>query len=151
MRQKIKELLDAVKKLEAESARSARESKFAADEASGGLVASYSAAGDAEHARNTANLSIQKYESIKKLARELESAVALNAPSCVQSVCFVKIEMLGDIKEFYLVDNPVFISGLNIISPISPIGKALLNKKAGDLFLYKIRDQNLTGKILEIK
>lgn len=150
MRQKIKVLLDAVEKLEKESARIAKESKSAADEASGGLVASYSAAGDVEHARNSANLSIQKYESIRKLAREIKSSVAMDAPPKVQSVCFVRIETGESEKEFYLVDNPVFISGFNIISSVSPIGKGLLDKKAGDLFLYKIEDKNFTGKILEI-
>ena len=150
MREKIKVLLDIVRKLEETSKEAAGKSKSAANELSAGLVSSYSMAGDVEHAKNSANLSIQKHASIKKLANELEDAAVLDIPTMVQSGCYIKIEMSGIKKELYLVNNPVYISGHSLVSPASPIGEALLGKKPGDLFLYKSGDQTFTGKILEI-
>lgn len=150
MREKIKILLDIVKKSEETSKEAAGKSKSAANELSAGLVSSYSIAGDVEHAKNSANLSIQKHASVKKLAEELENAIASDAPSSVHKACYIKTEISGNEKELYLVENPVYISGYNLISPASPIGDALLGKKPGDLFLYKNGDKTFTGKILEI-
>lgn len=150
MRQKIEILLDKVKQLEKSSKLAASESKQAANEASGGLTASYSAAGDAEHARNSANLSIQKYQAVKNLELELSESVNLEIPQSVSPVCFIKIETQGSIKELYLTKTPVYIGGFSLISPGSPIGEALSGKKIGDLFLYKNGSESFTGKILEI-
>lgn len=150
MRGKIKILLDIVKKMEEVSGEAAGKSKNAANELSAGLVSSYSLAGDVEHAKNSANLSIQKHASVKKLAEELENAAGVDIPSSVREDCYVKTEISGNEKELYLVENPVYISGHSLVSPASPIGKALLGKKTGDLFLYKSGDQTFTGKVLEI-
>lgn len=150
MRQKILEILQVVEKIENESSRVAKQSKFAADEASGGLTASYSAAGDAEHARNTANLSIQKHQSIKRLTEELENSLQQGLPEKTETGCYIKTEMSGSVKELFLVENPVYVEGYNLISPSSPIGKAILGKKVEDLFLYENGDKTFTGKILEI-
>ena len=150
MRPKIEKLLLDVKKLERASGKSATESKSAADEASGGLTASYSSAGDAEHARNSANLSMQKHQGIKDLVRELSSAIKEQAPLRIVPVSFIKVQVGNDEKEVYLTNSPVFVNGYNLISPISPIGSALLDKKVEDLFLYKNGDTTFTGKVLEI-
>lgn len=150
MRQKISELLEEVKKIEEKSSLSANESRHSANEASGGLTASYSAAGDAEHARNSANLSIDKAKQIRKLMEELNESVFGQAPNAITPVCFIKVRSGGVEKDFYMVNNPVYISGFNLISPISPIGESLMGKKAEDLFLYKTNDQTFTGKVLEI-
>lgn len=152
MRQKIQKLLIEVKRLEEVSNKAAHESNRAANEASAGLIASYSAAGDAEHARNSANLSLQKAATLKKLMVELESSLSAQIPITAKFVCFVSVELGGGAtKDLYLVENPVFISGFNLISPDSPLGAALLEKRAGDLFLYKSGTQSFSGKILEIE
>jgi len=151
MRKKIEILFEEVKKLEEKSNLSASASHASANEASGGLASSYSAAGDAEHSRNTANLSMQKYQSIKKLSEELGETVQKDTPQSVETPCYILIKIGGDPeKEVYLVENPVFMSGFNLISPVSPIGKALVGAKPGDLFLYTSADQTFTGKILSI-
>lgn len=150
MRQKIADLFDEVEKIEEVSKRFASNSHNAANEVSGGLASSYSAAGDVEHARNTANLSIQKHKAIKNLEIELKESIHLESPKSVEPVCYIKITMSGNEKEIYLVNNPVYIAGFNLISPNSPMGEAILGNKVGDLFLYKNSDQTFTGKILEI-
>lgn len=149
MRQKIKELLEAVKKSEAESGRAAKESKFAADEVSGGLVASYSAAGDAEHARNSANLSIEKAKGVKNLMEEIKKAISLETPKTVVPVCCVSVKFIdGSSKDLFLVRHPMSISGFNLISVDSPIGKSLLNKNIGSRFSYVLEDQRFDGEII---
>lgn len=137
VRQKISSLLKKIKEIEKTASRAANESHRAANEVSGGLVASYSAAGDAEHSRNSANLSIQKAETIKKLLVELEKSLDSDIPKFVQSVCFVSVKFEdGNQKDLYLVENPVFISEFNLISSKSPLGEALVNKKVGSSFSY---------------
>ncbi len=151
MREKIEILFEEVKKLEKKSNLTASASHASANEASGGLAASYSAAGDAEHSRNTANLSMQKYQSIKKLSEELRGASYQDNPQSAKTPCYILLQIGGDPeKEVYLVENPVFMSGFNLVSPMSPIGNALMGHKAGDLFLYTSGGQTFTGKVLEI-
>lgn len=151
MRNKIKLLLAEVKKLEETSEKIAHKSKSDANELSAGLVSSYSLAGDVEHAKNTANLSMQKHESIKKLSKELEGVIGGDPPASVSTPCYILLSMSdGTVKDIYLVGNPVFINGFNLVSQSSPIGKALVGQKTEDLFLYKIGEQTFTGKILEI-
>lgn len=152
MRQKILNLLEKVKKIEKVSKEAADKSQHAANEASGGLGASYSAAGDVEHARNSANLSIQKSKQIKKLADEIESSVNLEEPKVIKPASFVSVEFTdGNKKDLYLVENPVYIPGFNLISPNSLLGISLLGKGVNDYFSYTSGDQIFEGKILEIK
>lgn len=151
MRQKLAVLFERVKELEKISSKAASESHKAANESSSGLTASYSAAGDAEHSRNTANLSLQKAATVKDLLREIEKSKDMEIPNVIQSVCFVLVEFEnGSKKELYLVDNPVFIDGFNLISPSSPLGSSLLGRSANDYFYYSSGEQEFSGKILEI-
>ena len=145
-------LLEKVKEIEKASSRAAKESYRAANEVSGGLISSYSAAGDAEHSRNSANLSIQKAETIKKLKDELERSLDLVSPEEIKPVCFISVKFEeGNQKDLYLVENPVFITGFNLISAISPLGESLLGKGIGDHFLYTSGEQKFRGDVIEIE
>lgn len=151
MRQKILDLFEKVKELEKVSSKAANESHKAANESSSGLIASYSAAGDVEHSRNTANLSLQKATTVKSLLKEIERSKNVETPSIVQPVCFILVEFENsNKKEPYLVDNPVFIDGFNLISPNSPLGNSLIGKSLNDYFYYSSGEQEFSGKILEI-
>ena len=152
MRQKILDLFKEVKKIEKTSSEAAEKSRYAANLVSGALAASYSAAGDVEHARNSANLSIQKTSMIKKLAEELEKSVDSEVPTTVRPVCFVSIKFEGgNQKDLYLVENPIFINGFNLISVISPLGESLVGKGMGDKFSYTSGEQKFKGSILQIE
>jgi len=152
MRQKIFNLLKEVEKIEKVSRTAAGKSSQSANEASGGLTGSYSAAGDAEHARNTANLSIQKAKQIGALLKELEVSMMVNTPETVQPVSYVSLDYQNGVeKNFYFVENPVFIPGYNLVSPISPLGKAVSNKTVGNSFSYTIDGKNYVGKIARIE
>jgi len=152
MRQKILDLLKEVEKIEKVSRTAAGKSSQSANEASGGLTGSYSAAGDAEHARNTANLSIQKAKQIGALLKELEVYVVANTPDTVKPVSYVLLDYRGGVeKSLYFVENPVFVPGYNLVSPISPLGKAIAGKTVGNSFSYTIDGKNYEGKIAKIE
>jgi len=130
----------------AETAASA--SKKAANEASGGLIASYSVAGDVEHAKNSALLSLQKVNQLKKLKDEIDGALKLETPEAVSPVCFVSVLFdNGKKSDFYFVKNPVYLSGVNLISSESLLGSAILGKKISEKFSYTAGDQNFSGII----
>jgi hypothetical protein len=152
MRKKILDLFEEVKKVEKSSSVAANKSYRAANEVSGGLISSYSAAGDAEHSRNSANLSIQKAETIKKLKEELERSLNSESPENVKPVCFISLKFEGgNQKDLYLVENPVFITGFNLISASSPLGESLLGKRMGEQFSYTSGEQKYKGNVLEIE
>lgn len=151
MRKKLQELFSIVERQLEISRNASSESRKSANEASAGLVASYSLAGDVEHSKNSANLSQQKYEAIKTLFEELGEYIHSEVPSTVEVPCYVKIVISEVEKDIFLVTNPVYISGYNLISPISPIGKAIVGLRVDDLFLYKNGEQTFTGKILDIE
>jgi transcription elongation GreA/GreB family factor len=152
MRPKLNELLGKVEELSQVVEKAAEESRLAANEASGGMAQSYSVAGDVEHARNTANLSLEKAKQVKKLKEEIGASVGTEMPEVVKPVCFSSLEFGdGSKKDIYLVENPVFIAGFSLISPSSLLGAALIGKKGGDSFSYSSGEQKFEGKVLRIE
>lgn len=151
MRQKIEILFEEVKRLEEAAGQTAHKSKSDANELSAGLVSSYSLAGDVEHAKNTANLSIQKYSVVKKLFDELQKSLDTEVPEKIRTVSYVlaKYTDNGE-KELYFVDNPVFINEFNLISIDFPLGKSLNGNKIGERFSYTSGGQEFEGEILSI-
>lgn len=115
------------------------------------MASGYSIAGDLEHARNTAILSENRIGELRKLKKEIV-LIANRLVNTINPPCFVVVKFKSGVtKEFYFVDNPVYISGLNLISPDSPIGRALVNKRVADSFNYSLPDgQVLSGKIILI-
>jgi transcription elongation GreA/GreB family factor len=151
VRQRISELFKKVKDLSESSNIAANKSWSAANEVSGGLVSSYSAAGDAEHARNTANLSIQKARALKELVDELSGKENSNIPKTVEAPCYILVEFEnGNKKEIFIVKNPAFVDGYNLISIDSPIGNSLKDRGVEDYFYYSLGEKEFSGKILEI-
>jgi transcription elongation GreA/GreB family factor len=150
-RPKLSELLGKIEELSLVVERAAKESKLAADEASHGMAQSYSVAGDVEHARNTANLSLEKAKQVKKLKEEIEASLNTEVPTAVGPVCFASLEFDdGSKKDIYVVENPVFVSGFSLISINSPLGKTLKERKVGEPFSYESSSQSFKGKILGI-
>jgi transcription elongation GreA/GreB family factor len=151
-RLKLSELLRKVEELSQVVEKAAKESKLAADEASHGMAQSYSVAGDVEHARNTANLSLEKAKQIRRLKEEIETSINTEAPTSVKQVSFVSLEFTdGSKKDFCLVGNPVFIAGFSLISPESPLGRSLVGKRVGNTFFYSSGSQTFSGTILSVE
>ncbi|KKS94533.1 MAG: hypothetical protein UV71_C0024G0005 [Microgenomates group bacterium GW2011_GWC1_43_13] len=147
-RQKLENLAARLKEELGKAEVSALHTRKTANEASHGLATSYSAAGDAEHAGNTALLSYQKLEQLKKLKAEIEESRIGAVPETVSPVCFTSVTFDdGRISEFYFVKNSAYISGINFISPDSPLGSAISGKSAGERFLYSAGEENHAGVI----
>lgn len=150
-RVKLEELAVRLKEELKKAEISAAESKKTANEASHGMATSYSVAGDVEHAKNTALLSLQKLEQLQKLKCEIDEAVGSVAPTTVSPVCFVSITFEdGRNSDFYFVKNSAYMSGIKFISPDSILGKAISGKSIGDNFSYTAGDQKFSGVIIEI-
>jgi transcription elongation GreA/GreB family factor len=129
----------------------AKESKKSANEISAGLVGSYSIAGDVEHARNSALLSLQKLDLLKALALEVSVSLREEIPSKIIPASFITLTFDdGRTSEFYFVKTPVNILGIRFISPNSIFGKSIVNKSIGDSFSYTVEDQKFSGKISSI-
>jgi transcription elongation factor GreA len=148
---KLEKLYSRLKEEVEKAESTAQKSRQSSNEASGALGASYSAAGDAEHSHNTALLSQQKFEQLKNLKVEIESAKDSETPTNVIPPSFISVKFTdGRESEFYFVKNPAYISGLNLVSPDSLIGKAILGKNVGETFSYTTGEQKFEGKILNI-
>ena len=129
----------------------AAESKQTANEASHGMATSYSVAGDVEHAKNSALLSLERLSALKKLKKEVDEALNNKAPEIVEPVCFIEISFSdGKKSEFYFVNNSAYISGLDFISPDSILGKAIIGNSIGDSFSYSVGEQRFSGVITAI-
>lgn len=148
-------LLNLQKRLEVEiekAEKNALGSKQSANEVAGGMVASYSVAGDAEHARNSAILNQHKLNQLNKLKEEMDKALLKEIPEKAEPLCFVSVKFKnGSKNNLYLVNNPVYISDFNLVSVQSPIGKSLYDKSVGSSFSYVLSSQDYSGIILAIE
>ena len=143
MRLKLLELQKIIE-IEVKKAEiAAGKNKSASDEVGHGMTASYSVAGDVEHAKNTALLSQQKLEQLIRLSEEIAGEATKELLSVIEPACYFSVKADdGSLKKFYFVRNPVYIPGLNFVSPDSPVGKTVSGKSIGFSFS--------SGIILEI-
>jgi len=147
-REKLRKLAVRLEEEVKRAENAASGSKQAANEASHGMATSYSVAGDVEHAKNSALLSLQKLNQLKKLKEEVDAALENNKPDKISPVCYVTLRFTdGRTSEFYFVKNSVYISGINFISPDSLLGKCIVGKPAGANFSYTAGDQKFSGVI----
>lgn len=142
MRTKLQELYQKVVTEIETAQKSVNANKHSANLISGGLVGGYSIAGDVEHSRNTARLSEDRLQKLLNLKKELSESLE-TAPEEAQPICLVTIETDTGAKSFYFVKNAVYLSGFSLVSPDSPLGQSLLEKKVGDV--------SFSGKILSIE
>jgi hypothetical protein len=150
-RTKLKDLAVRLEEEIKKAERATAGSKQAANEASHGMATSYSVAGDVEHAKNTALLSLQKLNQLKKLKEEVDAALENNKPDKVSPVCYVILQFAdGRTSEFYFVKNSVYVSGINFISPDSLLGKSIVSKPVRASFSYTAGDQKFSGVISSI-
>lgn len=90
-----------------------KQTKKAAQEVAASAAASPSQSGDRFHSQGAADLAKQKYEAVLALKNEIDQKG--------EKVC---VDHGGE--TLYLVDNPIMISGLKIVSTKSPLSLKLL-------------------------
>jgi transcription elongation GreA/GreB family factor len=71
-------------------------------------------------------------------------------------VAFVTLEDEdGETSSFYFLNRSAGLSNLQLLTPASPLGKAILGKKEGDKFSYQIEKEGLTttysGKVKKVE
>src|SRR3972149_8556904 len=88
VRKRLEELVLVLKNSLVDAEAVAKSSRKAAQEVTGGVLTSYSAAGDIEHATNAANLNEEKVAKMKLFLNELEKSLELPVPEKIEPVSF---------------------------------------------------------------
>ena len=129
-----------------------RESAEKTDEATKERLTGWSAAGDKYHAQAASDLTKSYLQKLELLDKELKSS-SDTTPERVEPPCLIRIEYSdGNQAEFLLVENGVSLPEISFISVLSPLGKAILGKKAEEIFSYDSVDGNkYKGKIISIE
>lgn len=143
IRPKLQTLLDLINTELAKTKEFAEKTKVAAQEVAKSAAASPSQSGDRAHSQGTADIVEEKLGRIVLLKTEIEECLEKAIPETVSSPCYIKLESasLGTL-EYYLVQNPVLIDKVKLISTQSPLALELLGKRVGESTTF--------GKILEI-
>jgi len=136
-RKKLEELLGVVWEEAKKAEKRYKKNKSASEQTQASSRTSWSAAGERDYAQGQVEVSLQLWESFKNLGKELEKVVDIAVPEKVISPCFLRLEP-DDKKCLFVVENVVSISGYNLISNKSPMGKALKGKKIGDKYILSI-------------
>lgn len=126
----------------------AHKTKRAAQEIAKSAAASPSQSGDREHSKNQAEIA-EDYLKNLEAAYFLIKTIQANIPQKVEGNVFIKLKFKDNrIENYYLVENPVKVTGLKLISTASPLGSALIGLSVGDAF--SVNEPHLEGVILEI-
>lgn len=100
---------------------------------------SWSESGDKYHSESAAELAQEFWLNLKKLRDEVENANDEKSISATP-VSYLEISYnSSETAKFYLVNKSALLPGILLITPNSPIGKAVIGKKVGDDFSYKIK------------
>lgn len=132
-------------------------------DAAGFVMSGFSEAGDKQsltlrdkyHAEKTAELTKQYLERLKALRKEIENS-SVGVVNKAAPISYIKIRYEdGSELEFFLVENAASVTRFVFISKDSPLGKAVLGKKTGESFSYKLEDgmgkRSFSGKIVGLE
>ncbi|MBI2103669.1 GreA/GreB family elongation factor [Candidatus Woesebacteria bacterium] len=147
MRDKIYELRQLVSKRIEKAQKAADRTKEDADELGRAAVASWSIAGERSLAEGQASINAENLERLKKLLKEVEASLGEKDLEVIKPVSYVKVQRSREEESFYIVDSPVHLNEVTLISAGSPLGKVLLGRKAGD----SVKFQSTQIKILAIE
>ncbi|OGM02098.1 hypothetical protein A2115_03650 [Candidatus Woesebacteria bacterium GWA1_41_8] len=150
-RQKLLELLQSLQKKALKAGEFAAKTKESANEVAKSAAGSWSAAGDREHSRAQAVIVEENLNELKRINKEIETFIGKPVPEKIEPVCFMTlIYDNGEEKEFYLVHDPIHLSGFNLISPKSPLGQSLMGKRINEKFEYELEGQKTSGRVTKI-
>ena len=116
VRKRFKKLLILVEKKVKKAERGFNNAKKSAQEIAASAALSPSQSGDMYHSQGAVDTAKRKLDSIMLLKKELEEKG--------EDVCFDYED-----EEVFVVDNPVLISGISLVSTKSPLGKKILKTK----------------------
>jgi hypothetical protein len=150
-REKIIELAAVVRETLETAKKSAEKTKNDADAIAKVAANSPSQSGDRFHSRAQAEITAGSVSNLKYLSEELEKACEKEIPETIKPVCIATITSTASSGDFVLVNNPVYLrSSLKLISPHSPLGKALIGKSKGQKFSYTTDLGEVKGEVVDI-
>ncbi len=153
-RGKLKILLQALEKEIQKATLIAEQSLESALEIGRESAASPSMSGDREFAANQASLNQENLINLKTLKEQVEFFQQQPVPQKAQPICSLSLFYIkgSGPEQFYLVLNSIYLEGFLFISPHSPLGKAIIDKRVDENFKYITQTGNLTkGRILKIE
>lgn len=117
--------------------------------------ASRSQQGDRLYFQNTARLAEDRLIELLNLKKEITN-VPDESLKIAEPISFVTlIYQNGEKQSFYLVNKSPKLTGLQLITPQSPLGKSIAGKKQGENFSYQAGENDETttysGKIEKIE
>ena len=138
MRKRLKSLLSVVTKEEKVAKKRREEARYAANQTAKTAINSWSAAGERVISEGQAMVLEEYYFKLLDFKKKLEEAAKESIPESIEEYCYIKILLDGKEDEFYLVDNPLNISHVKLVSKGSALGKSLLGKRMGDEFSFSL-------------
>jgi transcription elongation GreA/GreB family factor len=142
--EKIEQELERFRGLAEKSAAAARRAK--------GF--SRSMQGDRRYFEEADRITQESLANLVALKKEIE-AISSETAKTAQPISFITLEDENGEDNFYLVNRPANFSGIQLLTPDSPLGKAILGKKEGEKFSYQLEREGQTttfsGKIKKIE
>ncbi len=110
--------------------------------------------GDRRYFEDADRIAQESLAILIALKKEVE-ATSEKPANRVQPVSFVTLEHEeGEINRFYLVRKSASLTGVQLLTPDSPLGKAILGKKEGERFSYQVEKEDYkttySGRIKKI-
>jgi transcription elongation GreA/GreB family factor len=126
----------------------ARRNAAETDLASQFVVTGPSQSGDKYHSVKAAELTEKYLANLLNLKKEIENE-PVKAVDAAKPICFVGIAYTdGGILTFTYVNKAVSLTQFLFVSKDSPLGRAILGKKAGDDFSYSL-DEGMGNKLFK--
>ncbi len=110
--------------------------------------------GDRRYFEEADRITQESLANLMALKKEIEAA-SEEIVKIAQPVSFINLEDENGEDYFYLVNRPANLSGIQLLTPDSPLGKAILGKKEGEKFSYQLEREGQTttfsGRIKKIE
>lgn len=146
----LQELEDRVIRELEKAERQANLTKQSADEISRVSANSPSQSGDREHSRNQAYVTADRLKILQNILAELQNAERDNQPTQAIPPVYITAEIGDAEQKFYILSNPLNLSGFRLVSANSPLGQAVLERSVGEDFEYEIAGNIIEGRVIKL-
>lgn len=97
--------------------------------------------GDRRYFEDADQIAQESLANLLCLKKEVENSSDKPAKKALP-VAFITIQEAGETTSFYLVNNSAPLEKIQLLTPNSPLGKAVEGKKEGEKFSYQIEKDN---------
>ena len=97
---------------------------------------------------NDLNIQLDGLEADKRLQQEIAESGERNR---IESGAYIEIEIEGEVENYLFTNSYGSLPDTDIITPMSPIGKALFGKNAGEKAEYRVREETIVIDIKKIQ